>query len=295
MSDGIESYPDSTVITVISGMSRGMLLPSDQACLVVVYGEEVGRRLPMARAETVIGRSRECDIQLRNDSASRRHASVLSSPDGYMVRDLGSTNGTAVNDQPITESALVDGDELRLGRTVMRFLCGEEIESKYQDLLVDVAREDGLTGAAKVLVFNQAMDQECARARRYGRGLSIAVLELRNFDEYVNRVGRIWADLRLRKVSRVLSRTLRTNDMLARTGEARFALLLPETGPEAAKVVLERLFEDVREALDEQPMIAGLSSAIGKGCVSLSVMAAADEALTAAERVESKISTIIVT
>ncbi|MBM66215.1 MAG: hypothetical protein CMH55_08285 [Myxococcales bacterium] len=294
MTDIMDGTGDSTVVTVISGVSRGLLF-NDEACLVVVYGEEVGRRLPMGRQETVIGRSRECDIQLRNDSASRRHASVFVSPDGYMVRDLGSTNGTAVNDQPVTESLLSDGDELRLGRTVMRFLCGKGIEGKYQDLLVDVAREDGLTGAAKRVVFNQCLDNECARARRYGRGVSVAVLELRNFEEYVERVGRIWADLRLRKVSRVLSRTLRTNDLLARIGEARFALLLPETGPEDAKVCLERLFEDVRMALDEQPVIGGVSSAMGKGCVSLSIMGAADEALQKAQTVEGGIAFIAVT
>jgi cobyrinic acid a,c-diamide synthase len=60
-------------------------------------------------------------------------------------------------------------------------------------------------------------------------------------------------------------------------------------------VCLERLFEDVRIALDEQPVIGGVTSAMGKSCVSLSIMGAADEALRQARTTEAGISFIAVT
>ena len=116
-------------------------------CLVVTYGAELGRRYVLDRPEMVVGRSRGCDIHLEQDSTSRRHAVVRYSAGAYQVQDMGSTNGTSVNDETVSDRRLEDGDELRFGRTVMKFLAGEELERKYRECLVAVARTDGLTGA----------------------------------------------------------------------------------------------------------------------------------------------------
>lgn len=70
--------------------------------------------------ETLFGRGTESTIRLDDAEVSRKHASVYIDNDGLMIRDEGSANGTFVNDKRVEgESALKDGDQIRLGQTVM--------------------------------------------------------------------------------------------------------------------------------------------------------------------------------
>jgi two-component system, cell cycle response regulator len=274
----MENTNDSTVITVISGVSRGIHAAGD-ACLVVLYGDDLGRRFMLDKPELVIGRSRSCDIYLEQESTSRRHAALRVQGGGFSIRDLGSTNGTCVNDETVTDIVLADGDEVRLGRTVMRYIEGEEIEEKYHQALVSVARTDGLTGAANEQVFREQLTAECARARRYGRPLGVALIEFDGFEDYAARTGRIWADMRLRRIVRALRGTLRTSDCVARLGEYRFALLLPETAEQPSSLCAERLRSVLGEELDGLDMRCGVAGGRGEECVDLPLLETARASL----------------
>jgi hypothetical protein len=68
-----------------------------------------------------IGRLKESDIVLSDPGASRRHAEVRRTADGYVLVDLGSTNGTMVNERSVSEQPLSEGDRITIGRTVLEF------------------------------------------------------------------------------------------------------------------------------------------------------------------------------
>ena len=68
-----------------------------------------------------IGRLKESDIVLSDPGASRRHAEIRRTPDGYVLVDLGSTNGTMVNERSVSEQPLSEGDRITIGRTVLEF------------------------------------------------------------------------------------------------------------------------------------------------------------------------------
>ncbi|GBD36523.1 FHA domain-containing protein FhaA [bacterium HR36] len=71
--------------------------------------------------EVVIGRGRECDFRIRARDVSRRHCRIIFHPTHVAVEDLGSTNGTIVNGQPVTGSvALKSGDVIRLGSALLK-------------------------------------------------------------------------------------------------------------------------------------------------------------------------------
>ena len=70
---------------------------------------------------TTIGRDEESDIQLTEPLVSRNHARIECRDGVYYVQDIGSTNWTRVNDEVVSERALVDGDEVRFGRAVCLF------------------------------------------------------------------------------------------------------------------------------------------------------------------------------
>lgn len=82
-------------------------------------------------APVVIGRHKSCDLAIRHEDISRRHAEVSREGDDYLLRDLGSTNGTFVNGQEIAEShRLEPGDHIELGSCTVNF-C--EIDAGVDD------------------------------------------------------------------------------------------------------------------------------------------------------------------
>ncbi|RKN42002.1 FHA domain-containing protein [Micromonospora endolithica] len=90
--------------------------------LTVAGGPMRGLSFRLGPARLVIGRSSSVDVVVHDPHLSRRHAEVWLDPEGATLLDLGSTNGTWLNDRRITGvERLVDGDVIRLGRTDLRF------------------------------------------------------------------------------------------------------------------------------------------------------------------------------
>jgi DNA-binding winged helix-turn-helix (wHTH) protein len=83
--------------------------------LLVLEGEESGRRILLDRPELLIGRDDDCDLVIPDRQVSRHHARVAVEEDRYLLADLGSKNGTFVNGQQVAEAhALEDGDEIQI-------------------------------------------------------------------------------------------------------------------------------------------------------------------------------------
>src|SRR4051812_44783072 len=101
------------------------------ACLVQVYPPDssMGARYKLGETTVVLGRDDECDIRIQDHSVSRRHAKVELVGDEYLVSDLGSTNGSSVNDLPANRTPMVDGTILRVGNALFRFLAGNLVEA----------------------------------------------------------------------------------------------------------------------------------------------------------------------
>lgn len=81
---------------------------------------ECEERALLANRPLVVGRAENADVRLADPCISARHCSLLLQPDGVRVRDLGSHNGTYLNDRRVATGQLVAGDELRIGQTAMR-------------------------------------------------------------------------------------------------------------------------------------------------------------------------------
>jgi len=118
--------PEDTVsITPIRAepAPRGPKSHGGEGCLVEIYGQELGRRIPLTGGVFEIGRSSKCDLTIDQDSVSRHHARIARSRDGrYSVADLGSTNGTTLdgtrlNTRPVR---FTPGALLRIGESALR-------------------------------------------------------------------------------------------------------------------------------------------------------------------------------
>lgn len=114
-----DSGRNKTVVTVISRISDRPA--GKEACLVVIYGLDLGKKYNLDRPSLIIGRSSKADIQIDQESVSRNHCKIINTGKTIMVRDLGSTNGTYVNDERTTKEELIDNDRIRLARTELKF------------------------------------------------------------------------------------------------------------------------------------------------------------------------------
>lgn len=94
--------------------------PVDAAPTLVAHG---GQRIVLTGSPVVLGRHADCDLVLQDEQASRRHAQVEPGPDGFVLVDLGSTNGTLLNghrvDSPVP---LSPGDQIVVGGSLVRFV-----------------------------------------------------------------------------------------------------------------------------------------------------------------------------
>lgn len=109
--------------------------------LVLVQVDGKQREVPLKRAVQVIGRQTDCQLRIPSGNVSRHHCELILAEDGVLsIRDLGSSNGTYVNKQKITQTTLNMGDLISLGGLV--FVV--RIDGQPSSIDSDDVLEDGL-------------------------------------------------------------------------------------------------------------------------------------------------------
>ena len=91
-------------------------LPTEIGVLIVRAGAQAGARFPLVERVTRLGRHPDSEISLDDITVSRRHAEIERTPEGHVVTDAGSLNGTYVNQERIDKMLLRHGDELQIGK-----------------------------------------------------------------------------------------------------------------------------------------------------------------------------------
>ena len=120
----VSASASQTVLTEV-GEAREPRAPKANGCLIVIYGPEMGRRVQVGTEPVIIGRGAQCEIQVDQESVSRNHCRIRFNGTEFLVRDLGSTNGTYVNDDRIDSAKLKPGDEVLIGRFHLIVARGE--------------------------------------------------------------------------------------------------------------------------------------------------------------------------
>lgn len=89
--------------------------------LFVLGGPDRGAHLPLSGTHVTVGYGPDNDVRLRDESVSGQHLSLSESQNGIVLKDLGSTNGTRLNDVPVMEALVKPGSDITLGDTIVRF------------------------------------------------------------------------------------------------------------------------------------------------------------------------------
>ncbi len=221
--------------------------------LVVVSGYALGTIYRLEIVPLSIGRDPTNVIVVEDVGVSRRHAVIERLGDRAVVRDLGSKNGTFVNDETVDEQILGDGDLVHVGHTTYKFLTGDNVEQSYYEEMYDVAVQDQLTELPNRRYFNEVLEREAARARRHERTLVLLLADIDHFKTINDTHGHLCGDMILREFASIVRKRVRTSEFFARFGGEEFAFVLPEASLDGARVFAEA----IRRLVAEHTFLSG--------------------------------------
>ena len=110
-----------------------------------------GYNYPILKEKITIGRSKDNDISLKDNTVSRNHAQIIKTKDDYLLTDLGSFNGTMVNKKSIHSAILKHEDQIKMGLTKLTFLTKEKTKPSLVDSLIITPESDHEIGQQHIL------------------------------------------------------------------------------------------------------------------------------------------------
>lgn len=230
--------------SIFPGRRTAISIPSERPlasgppCLVIISGGDMGRRYELGKQEVSIGRGDNCTICVSTDQVSRKHATVQQVLGRYYVVDMRSTNGTFVNEQKVERAKLMDGDQIRVGKTVLKY-TESHVEQRYFEHAFNLASMDALTGAFNKRYFDDTFGKEIQRAQQTSTPLSLVLFDIDHFKKINDSFGHPAGDAVLKNVSAAVAAHLREGDALFRVGGEEFALLLAATPRDMARLAAE--------------------------------------------------------
>jgi diguanylate cyclase (GGDEF)-like protein len=263
------------------------------ATLLVVQGSEadLGAHARVER-RVIIGRDPAAELSITDARASKQHAAV-EAVEGwagrvhYEIRDLGSTNGTAVNGKLVKRTRkLKDGDKISFANTVVRFSLADEVDAAFHDQVEALLSKDALTGLLAPRKFDAALEEAFRAARAKDAKLALLVLDLDNLKAINDTHGHTLGAFTIAEVGRLLAETIGTRGVATRFGGDEFAAFLPACDAAAARVIAEEIRERLHdhrfahEKVVVHPTLSIGVAALGKATKSVKAFFdAADRAL----------------
>lgn len=239
--------------------------PERLRCSLVVYsGGDTGRQITLPEGSSSIGRSAAATVQIDGPGMSRLHAEVIVEGASVILRDLGSANGSFVQDVRLNGPRLLcDGDLVRLGSVILKFYEHRSVDAALHDRVYRMAMIDAGTGLHNRRYLNDALKRELRHARQGSRPMSVIGCDLDRFKLVNDTHGHHAGDLVLRESAAVLSGVVGAAGILGRLGGEEFLVLMPGANALAARTLAERL----RVAMAEHRFVLPVSDDDGRRCV----------------------------
>ena len=217
------------------------------ATLTVLHGAGPRQMYYVDAAGGVIGRGDDVDFRLTNSTVSREHARFDFTDDAIYLEDLGSTNGTFVDETPVHGSVVLPGScRIRLGQyTVLQFVSVDEDGAVAYQRLQRAMFIDTLTGAGNRRYLNRRLEEELSFGLRHDEPVGVLLADLDHFKLVNDTWGHPVGDRVLAEVSGIMEDKVRVEDSIYRYGGEEFCILVRGVDEEGLLVMAERIREAV--------------------------------------------------
>ena len=278
---------DATRVALPSGVEAAS---GTQARLVVIGGWEIGREVSIAGCPHVIGRSVSADTFVNAPSVSRRHAQVDREEDAegnalFLISDLGSSNGTQVNGVPAQAAPLANGDKIRMGDVLFKFVLQDEFEAKFHQQVHRLIHYDQLTGLLTMEAFRARLDLAMRRGKS-ASAFSLAMTDLDGLKRVNDTHGHLAGRMVVREMGAMMRTAIRPQDLAGLYGGDEAIVLFTDAALEEAVGVADGLRVAIEERVFEQggntfqvTISQGLAEWPRHGKTAEELIAAADQAL----------------
>ncbi len=219
---------------------RRLVTAPHRPSLVVLAGNAVGQRVPLERT-LLIGRDPGADVALTDAQVSWHHAIIEDRGDGWALIDLGSTNGTSVNNERVSERPLAPRDIIVIGGTVMRFELHDGIEQQYNEFVERLLTVDDLSGLLVRRKFDAELGLMLESGRQTVHPLGLLVMDLDGIKPINDTHGHLFGAYVIGEAGRVIGQIVGNRGMASRFGGDEFIAALPDCGIEAAAAVGEEI------------------------------------------------------
>lgn len=235
---------------VSSDTFKGKIKAADEAppALVVLMGPTgyVGKQFALTEAESVIGRSIECQVFIDDRSVSRNHARVNVAGGDVTITDMGSSNKTIIGADyvlgPGESYKLTNNEQIKTGNVIFKFLEQGNLEAITNKELNEKAEKDALTGAFSKGALLEKGPEAMKRSEFLNEELSILVFDLDHFKKINDSVGHAGGDYVLKTLSKIVgTKMVRSMDYFARYGGEEFVIILQGSPMKTALEVAERI------------------------------------------------------
>jgi diguanylate cyclase (GGDEF)-like protein len=221
------------------------------ACLVIIHGNALGKQFLLTHQDILIGRQIHCDIYINHETVSRSHARVLRDEKGTIsITDLGSKNGTRVNDRELSSGEpfpLRDGDFVRLGNVILKFIAEGSFESVFHAEMKNLASVDDLTKVYNKKSIMGSLEEGFKVAKITGDPLSIIIFDIDDFKSINDQFGHSAGDYVLSEIPKALKGVTRQHDHIGRFGGDEFLIVLRNTSLSNACRIAERIKSKVEK------------------------------------------------
>jgi diguanylate cyclase (GGDEF)-like protein len=245
-----DNYESTLEVTISRDMGTLIRVAAEQrALMLVLSGPRLGHRLVLGDTAIDIGRGSAAGLILDADSVSRKHARIERFGGGHKIVDMGSTNGTYVNGVRIKEQILKDGDRIGIGKALLKYIAGGNIEGAYHEEVQRLMRFDPLTNIFNKRHFDESLRLAVFTAAGGSKPLSLIVFDLDHFKKVNDTFGHMAGDAVLCGASAVVQSMLSPTELFGRVGGEEFAVVCEDAALESA---LERA-EAIRRAISREP------------------------------------------
>jgi diguanylate cyclase (GGDEF)-like protein len=230
----------------LSALNEDLKKAKDQeACLIIIRGTPQGQRFFLTKPEMVLGRDASVDISISDNGISRKHVKFTKKDQSVFLSDIGSSNGTLLNDkriEPHVSVLLEKEDMIKLGKTIFKFLPAGELEILFYGNLGLAAHTDPLTQIYNRGYLLEVLDAEVKRVQALHTDLSIIFFDLDYFKKINDTYGHDAGDYVLREVvATIRTSHLRPQDIFCRYGGEEFVIVLFNTTLGSACELAERI------------------------------------------------------